>query len=152
LLLYSITTHGEGLTLIGIHLNGIGVFQSGGNSYSLQASWTPRVGILESLSVRGDFGLTLLKNSFGNRFLAANYELLLCVPLYTNWSAEVGGGWATWFANGGTRPILSANGVLGLNEEGKEANILDRIFVGYSHFFLTGNGAHELKAGVGLSL
>ena len=128
--------------------NGIGVTQAaGGNSYSGQLSWNPTVG-MGPIALRGDLGLTLLKSTFDSKFTVIDYQLLLKYDLLGPISIEGGGGLETWVNNGGTHLVLSGNLVWGL----KFLSIFDRIFAGYSRFFLSGNATNEFKLGVGFSI
>jgi hypothetical protein len=136
------------VALSSFEANGIGVMQSsGGNSYSGQVSWNPTMG-LGDFSLRGDLGLTLLKSTFDSKFTAIDYQVFLKYNFLGPWAVEGGGGLQTWVGNAGTHPILSGN----LVWETKFFSVCDRIFAGYSRYFLSSNGTNEYRLGLGFSI
>lgn len=135
-----------GVALLNFQAGGIGVFPSGGTSQFFgQVAWTPYIG-LGAIGIRGDLGLTFLKNPLsGSRFMVINTEALLSLGMMPGFSIEAGGGLHNWIDNGGTDLALTANAVF-------SAVIgLDRIYVGYTRLFL-GSGANEFRFGVGFDL
>lgn len=133
-----------GVSLLNFQVGGIGVYPSGGSSqYSVQLAWTPYVG-LGPIGLRGDFGVAFLKNVVGNRFMAVNTEALLSFSLLPAFSVEAGGGLQNWIDNGGTDLSFSANLVF------STLAMLDRIYVGYSRFFLA-PGVNQLRFGIGFT-
>lgn len=135
------------LTLLNFQAAGMAVYPSGGSSqYFPQVSWTPYLK-LESIGVRGEIGLTFLKNSAppADRFLALNYEVLASMELIPAFSVEVGGGFHNWVNSAGMGFAATANLVFWT------AAGLDRVFIGYSRFF-KGGDVNELRLGVGFAL
>lgn len=132
--------------LSSMQFNGNYVVQTGnlGETTTLQVGWAP-IFPLGAVAIRGELGAMLLKNALGDRFLALNYDVFLRVPLHEYLLAEVGLGFQTWTAgNGGTKPEFSLNACVPFAN-----NVFDRVFVGYSRFFLAG-GVNEFKLGFGL--
>jgi len=130
-------------SIMNFQANGILAVIAGGNSFSGQIAWTPYIG-LGPIGVRGDFGVTLLKNSLDDRFLVTNYEALACLSLLPALSVEGGLGFHTWHSNGGTNPAMTLNLVLNLIG-------IDRVFVGFSRVFMS-SGVNEFRAGIGFTL
>ena len=131
-------------------VNGVAATQSsGGNSYSGQAAWNPTIG-LGGFDLRGDLGVSLLKSTFDTTFAAFDYQVFLKWGVLPVLSVEGGGGLQTWVNNGGTSPIAGGN--LNLEFPGKLFTLFDRIFVGYSRYFLTGNGTNEFRLGLGIAI
>jgi len=131
--------------LLGMRGGALAVFQNGvGNSFSGHLAWTPTVDI-GLLGVRGELGVTLLKNTFGDKFLAFNYEGFLQFPVFPLVRCELGGGLKTWTNNGGTAVAIGGNLVF------PTRGFFDLLYVGYSRFFL-GDGVNEVRAGVGFHL
>ncbi len=123
----------------------LGVYQGEvGSSYSVELAWAPRFD-LGLLTLRGDLGLTVLKNTFGDRFLVFNYEALLDISLLPLLSFEVGGGLQSWLGNGGSKPIATANLLFPF------PGVIDEVYLGYSRLFLAG-GVDEVHAGIGIAL
>jgi hypothetical protein len=134
-----------GVQLLNFQAGAIGVFPSGGSSQFFgQVAWTPYLG-LGTIGIRGDFGLTFLKDGLGDRFMAINTEALLSLGLLPTFSIEAGGGLHNWVNNGGTAVAISANAVF------STVIGVDRIYVGFSRFFL-GDGVNEFRAGLGFDL
>ena len=135
------------LTLLNFQAAGMAVYPSGATSqFFPQVSWTPYLK-LESIGVRGEIGITFLKNSAptADRFLAINYEVLASMELIPAFSIEVGGGFHNWVNSAGMGLAGTANLVFWT------AAGLDRVFIGYSRFF-KGGDVNELRLGVGFAL
>jgi hypothetical protein len=142
---FSATPAKAGVDLLNFQVGLIGAFPSGGSSqYFAQAAWTPYIGA-GMIGVRGDFGVTWLKNGIGDRFLAVNTEALLSLGFGPGFSLEAGGGLHNWIDNGGSDVAVSANAVF------TAVPGIDRVFVGFSRFFL-GSGVNEVRAGIGFNL
>jgi hypothetical protein len=128
---------------------GIVVVQgSGGNTFSGIVSWNPTFNLTPSWAVRGNLGMSVFKGT--GRFFVAEYELLgaysgLPIPLML----EAGAGAQTWFGNGGTSFIASANGAWKLKTP--VARFIDRVYAGYTACFFTDDLTHQIRAGIGLS-
>jgi len=136
-----------GPSILAFQVNGIGVFpEAGANIFSGQAAWIPSFGA-GSVGIRGELGAAWLKNGLGDRFFQFNYEGFLVLSLSPVTDLELGGGMATWAGgNGGTHPILSADLVISI------PGVLNRLFFGYSRYFMPGLNSHQVKAGIGFSL
>ncbi len=147
LLVLSFSVSADLINLTAIQINGIGVYQvAGGETYSAQAAWIPSIG-LGGVGLRGELGVTLLKNAASSRFFAFNYEGFLTLPIIPAvFTIEAGGGLATWSGNGGTHPILSLYAVTGF------PGPIHRLFLGYSRFLMPNNNANEWKLGFGFDL
>lgn len=132
-----------------IHVNGIVGAQGISGSYSAsgQLSWAPALRINESFDVRGNLGATLFKSAFDKLFPAIDAQVLGAYNFSQNHAAEVGGGVQHWVGNGGLAPIVSGNYVY----RASWVPMMDRMFVGYSHFLLSGNPTSQVRAGIGLS-
>jgi hypothetical protein len=141
--------HAE-LSIMEFSANGLYATQAaGGNSYTGQAAWNPTIG-LGGVDLRGNLGISYLKSSFDSHFAAFNYQAFLKLGVLPTISVEGGGGLETWVSNGGTHPILS--GDVNFEFPFKLLGVIDRIFAGYSRFFLTGNGTNEFRLGVGFTI
>lgn len=114
------------------------------NHLSGQIAWTPGFS-LGFIGVRGELGLSLLKNPIGDSFTAINYEAYVQLSLLPILGLELGGGIMDWKSNGGSSGIYGVNLVLSL------IGPLDRVYVGYSRFTL-GSGFNIFKAGLGINL
>lgn len=144
----SLPAQAVGPSILAFQVNGIGVFPTAGgnNIYSGQAAWIPQFGA-GAFGIRGELGAAWLKNGLDERFFAFNYEGFLVLSLTPITDIELGGGMATWAGgNGGTYPILSGYLVISI------PGVINRLFVGYSRYFLTGNNMNEVKLGLGFSL
>jgi len=139
----------SGLTFMHFQANGYGAFQdAGGNTFSGQISWNPQYGLSDSLYLRGNLGATLLKSTFDSKFLATNYQVLAGYRL-GSFGLEAGGGAQTWFDNGGTAAIVSANVPWSFDKP--LLGLFDRVFAGGSMFLLS-NTTYEARLGVGISI
>ncbi len=130
-------------------INQITVLQSGGNSLSAELAWRPTYHFNSQWAVRGDFGITYLKGTAKN-FLATEYQILFAYSGFKPIELEFGGGAQSWFSGGATKPLASV--IAAWKFEQKLFSALDRIFIGYSGFFVPSAMAHELKIGVGLTM
>jgi hypothetical protein len=131
--------------ILSLQAGGVGVFQSGGgNSFSGTFAWTPIVEVA-GFGIRGELGASLLKANFGDKFLTFNYEAFLRIPIIPFFGLEGGGGFETWRGNGGTNPKFSANLIFKMIG-------LERIYVGYSRYFLPGTATNFIRAGIGFLL
>ena len=135
------------IKLFSFQVNGLGVYQTGRHQYSGQLAWIPSISA-GGVGLRGEVGLTLLKNVAEENYLATNYEAFLTLPVIpTVLTLEGGGGLSTWLAgNGGTHPIASVYVVVGI------PGAISRIYAAASRYFLEGNEANQLKLGLGFSL
>lgn len=134
--------------LLAFQVNGLAVLPDVGDKhYSVQGAWIPGVD-LGGVGLRGELGATPLKNVLGNTFWQINYEGFLTIPLIPALlTLEGGGGLATVTGTGGTtKPILS--GYLVVSVPG----VLNRVYFGFSHLFVSGNPLNQLKLGLGFSL
>lgn len=125
--------------------------QSGGNSYSLQANWTPFFNFSEKFYLRGNFGLVPLKSSASTTFIAYNGQILIGVAkLISQLGVEVGGGVETWIESGKIYTLVGVN--LPWVFESNVLKVIDRVFLGYSSLMLSEvNATTEIKIGIGLS-
>jgi len=135
------------VTLLGFQVQLIGLKQSdGGEVYSGEVDWIPELDFNDYFGVRGELGLALLKNTFGDRFLSTHYQLFPQLMIFGPLGIEAGFGFETWYGNGGNAPLVTGNLILKLG-----IPILTRISFGYSRFFLSGDPANEYKLGVGIT-
>ena len=111
------------------------------DSYSVQAAWTP-IFELGPVGLRGEIGISPLKDVLGGSVLLTNFEALLQFGLAPKLGLEVGGGFQK-FGSGSLGGTLSGGLFIGL------AGILDRIYATYSRY-LPGGGVNEIKAGLGI--
>ncbi len=134
--------------LASFQLNGVLLLQSGGsNALTGQFAWTPQMAV-DKYTLRGEFGVSVPKNTLGDLFLAFNYELLFRSHLNSNMLLDLGGGGQTWTgARGVTQPIISAQ----ISRRYDTHAVVDLIFLGYSYFFTTPR-IHTLKLGIGFNL
>lgn len=135
------------ISLLSFQANGIRVSDPVNTSYSGQVAWIPSLGF-GGVGLRGELGITMLKNVINENFFATNYELFLTLPIIPGvFTLEGGGGLSTWMGgNGGTHPIASGYVVTGI------PGGINRIFFGYSRFLPSGANANEFKLGLGFSL
>jgi hypothetical protein len=132
------------VSILNFQAGAIAVYSaSGGPNWSGQIAWTPYFGI-GIIGIRGDVGITVLKDILGAYFLAANFEGLVSFPLFPMVAIEAGGGYHTWVGQGAGLAV-SAKLVL------KIIPGLDRIYIGYSRFTF-GTGADEFRGGLGFTL
>ena len=93
-----------------------GIQPGAGNSYSGGLSWKPTRRLSDSFDVRVNLGAILLSGATAKKFVAAEYELLFAFIEGEPWSIEAGGGAQSWFGNGGTHLLVSANLSMKLDE------------------------------------
>lgn len=135
------------ISLLSFQANGIMVSSPAKTSYSGQVAWIPSLGF-GGVGLRGELGITMLKNVLNDSFFVTNYEAFLTIPFIPEvLTIEAGGGLQTWMGgNGGTHPIISGYIVTGV------PGGIDRIFFGYSRWLPSGSHANEFKLGIGFSL
>lgn len=130
------------ISIFNFQVNGLGVYPTGrGSEITGQLSWTPSVDI-GVLGVRGLLGVSLPKNSLGDRVVATHYEVYAMLGLLPFITLEVGGGvvgWANYAGSG-----LAIGGNLSIPTVGP----VDRVIVGYSRF-TAGAGMDFLRLGIG---
>jgi len=109
----------------------LAVFQSSRDSFSLGASWNPRLESQKGTYFFGNLALAPVLGSDGNLFLSANYEVFFAIAFLPRWEIEMGVGAQTWFLD----PVTTS-GIFSLNFahhfNTKLLSIFDRAFVGYS--------------------
>ncbi len=128
------------------------VLQPNGEVISGELAWTPRVALSSQLEWSVVLGATLLKGA-GSRdaFVSARYQSGPSFWFTPSFGAEVLFGLQTWFKNGGTNFALGLNGIVPLDWEFFLGSV-ERLYFGYGHYFLKGNGTHELRVGLGVAL
>lgn len=136
---------GPAIALTSLQLNGLYLAQSVGNSMTGQFSWAPLVDF-GPVGLRGEVGLFIPRNAFGDRFLAFNYEAFVRVPVGADLTFEGGGGLETYTGtNGGTHPVAGVGIAFELDDTGS----LDRVFASYQRFFLHPD-LSEIRIGIGI--
>ncbi|MBL7716451.1 MAG: hypothetical protein JNL01_13380 [Bdellovibrionales bacterium] len=137
------------ISMMNFQANGYGVFQeAGGNVFTGQVAWNPTME-MGSFKLMGNVGAGLMKNAFDKLFPGFNAQVFLQKDLLGRVGVQVGGGIQTWLTNGGTHPIASGNLYWGLTN--KWFGMVDKIFAGYSRFFMT-NATDEFRLGIGISI
>lgn len=127
--------------ILSFQAGGLAVLGGASDSYSVQAAWTP-IFELGPVGLRGEIGISPLKDVLGGSVLLTNFEALLQFGLAPKLGLEVGGGFQK-FGSGSLGGTLSGGLFIGL------AGILDRIYATYSRY-LPGGGVNEIKAGLGI--
>lgn len=113
---------------------------------SIAIAWTPMLD-MDKVLLRGELGFSWPYDRAGYRFLSTNYQGFLMVPVYSLLFAEAGAGFQNWRYQGGvTHPLFSFNVILRVGE------FVDRIYFGYSHFFLSGAGVNQFSSGIAVNL
>lgn len=133
-----------------LQFSGLGVWQSGGSSYSGMFAWAPQYNFTSELGLRANLGASILKSNASDYFTVLDYELLLNYTFITEWEVEVGGGAMTWVNRGGTRPAVSATYAYKPKE--KLFDFVDSIFATYTRVFITDNAANLVRLGVAVGL
>jgi hypothetical protein len=115
---------------------------------TVQAAWTPILDLdLNDVFLRGELGFSWPYDNGGYRFLSVNYQAFVMVPVYSLLMVEGGAGMQYWKNAGGiTHPIVSFNFVL------RVAEFVDRVYFGYSRYFLAGRGVDQFSSGVAFNL
>ncbi len=127
--------------ILSFQAGGIAILGGGSDSYSGQIAWTPIFG-LGPVGLRGEVGISPLKDPLGNSVMLTNFEALLNFALAPKLGFEVGGG-AQKFGSGSLGGVLSGGLTIGL------VGMLDRVYVTYTRY-LPGGGSNEIKAGLGI--
>jgi hypothetical protein len=131
-----------------VQASGLAAVQgSGGNSFSALVSWNPTYKFTPAWALRGELGASVFKGA--GHFFVAEYQVLGAYSGFAPLSLELGGGAQTWFDNGGTSFIASANGAWLLKH--RVARYIDRIQAGYTACFFGSDFTHQIRAGIGAS-
>lgn len=135
--------------LMNFQASGLAGMQStGGNTFTGQVAWTPRMALGEKLGVRGVLGGSLFKGGLENRFMVADAQALASYNL-SSLQLEAGGGMQMWLGQDVLAPIASANVAKKLNN--RMFGLIDRFVLGYS-YALGAAQTHQAKLGIGISL
>ncbi len=142
------------LDLLSFEASQLAAFQEGGggNTFTMQLTWTPRYRIWSWLSLTGRIGVSLFKGSTeNNRFLVMDYGGLFQLhPSYLgNFSLSLGLGGMTWLGYF-THPIV--NSMIAYHFNKKFLGLIDRLFLGGSVFLFPYNNVDLLRLGVGITL
>lgn len=121
---------------------------TGGNSVSGQAGWNPTWRLGEKFTFAFSATGSLFKYDATTRFVVVEVGALIgwvLGPIIL----EVGPGAQMWVGQGGTRP--TAMGFIDLPLSKKWFGFIDKLYGGYSLFFLPNSKVHEAKLGIGMS-
>ena len=122
------------------------------NTTSALLAWTPEYRLDPQFMVRGNFGITALKdqNPPGHQitFTTLDAELLLNYLYIDHFDIELGGGVQNWTNQGGTKAIFSGDLGYRLPKE-YSLGFIGRIFAGYSNCDQI-ERANEYRVGFGL--
>jgi hypothetical protein len=130
-------------------LTGLVAFQAiGGYSLSPAISWKPTWTFNELFALRGNLGITAIKNNnlYNRIFVAPDLQLLGAFGIDKG-VLEVGGGVQNWPNNGGINLLLSGN--IGWPFREDWLGFIDRLVIGYSMYFSSPSLTHEIKFGLG---
>jgi hypothetical protein len=134
--------------LVSFQFSGMYIWQGGGSTWTGELAWTPEYKLMNDINLRLNLGESLIKDAAGNHDALLDYELLVNYTCMANFEVEAGGGAQTW-VNSGTYGAISAG--LGYRSKGK-IPVIDNIFATYTHVFITGSNANEVRVGVGIGL
>ncbi len=140
-LAFSSTVARADAKILSFQLGALTTFGTPSNSFSAQAAWTP-IFELGPLGVRGEVGISPVKDALGGSAMLTNYEAFVRFGIAPAVSFEVGGG----FKKQGSSSLngcLSGGLAIGL------AALLDRIYATYSRI-LPGGGSNEIRFGLGI--
>jgi hypothetical protein len=133
---------GSGVTATGVASNTVDRV-----SYSGILEWMPSYALFGNWSIKGQIGGAPVKNSGTSTFGLLDYQALLSYMVIPTVGIEAGGGAQTWINNGGTSAAVSANVPYYLPKD----SFFSQVFIGYSHYFLSGLGTDEGRLGVAVT-
>ena len=125
----------------------IGVIQKGRQVYSLFLSWNPEWQLNSNMALGLNLGGTILETVTSKNFNVLEYQVSYRWQSESPIGAEVGFGAQSWVSTGGTHLLVSGNLIYAVPTDGA----LNRIFVGYSGFFLPKMLTSQIKVGAGLN-
>lgn len=118
----------------------------GGQSFTLGASWNPRMALGGSMGLVGNVGITEFNTNLGGYFAAYSYGALFGYDLSEHWALEGGAGGQYWSGDGG--PVNAAT--IDLNvlwEMSSPLGAFDRIVFGYSNVMVPSMATHLIHLG-----
>lgn len=127
-------------------LSGLGVFQSGGNSFSPEIGWTPRLLINDRFAIKLAFDGAVLKG-VGSNFVSLDYQAFLSWGP-PNIKLDLGGGGQTWFTQG-TEPMGTVQVEIALDPV-RFLGLFDRVIAGYSFYPVPYRATNEVTIGGGI--
>jgi len=133
-------------SLLNFRFAGLGAYQGSATVYSMVFSWNPQITFTGGQYLALNLGGTELTNALGQNTLALEYQALLGLPFAGPVGIELGVGAQTWFKQGETDPLLSANLFCKI-----PGFFVDRVFAGYSAYPMPYFYTSEVKVGFGLS-
>jgi hypothetical protein len=133
-------------------VNGFMGFQPGnGYSFAPEVSWNPTFQLSPLVSLRGNIGLTALRNTNDSSqvFLVSEYEAFAAFFVDDGYLG-LGGGAQSWTdSNGGINPLLALD--IGWPLPKPFLGVLERLFLGYQLYFSSPRVTHEFKLGIGVA-
>ena len=146
-------TDDSGFKLLNFRAAPVGASHSGGESYSIGLSWNPehRLQSHPEWSLGLNLGWIWFENQDATNFHSFELQPILGYRfIEMRIGVELGAGVQYWTEDrAGTYALLSGNVFYEFQQ--RVLKIMDRIFIGYSGYFLPKNFTHEIKIGVGLT-
>ncbi len=132
-----------------MQINQLSVVQpEGGLAFSGELSYTPAIPITKSLSFRFFLGGSAFSIAGSQSYsYVLDYGALFSYRGFKPWLVEVGGGAQTWLSH---QTYLGTGLVLAYRFNEPIIGLVDRLFVGYSTFFLPSLLTHQFKIGIGI--
>ncbi len=129
-------------------VEGTGIFNSTGNSFSGMVSWLPGLTVMQNLDVKGNFGYTLHKGTGNALANVGQLGALVSYRIIDPLAVELGGGVQLW--QGQSAAGMGDVNAVWIPQEPIFGRI-NKVVAGYS-YIASGVAMHEGHVGVEISL
>lgn len=154
---FSQTSHGldsgeqENTNLLQFRVCEFILLQPDNVGYSAYLAWTPTILNGSVFGIRGNLGVTYLRNEDSQSFPVYDYQGLLIIRPMNHWSIEGGLGKQTWIDPAGRDSAMIYTVGTSIHLTSPFIKLFDRLFADYSYFKTVSTHTNELMVGLGFS-